>query len=171
MAANPAQTHQQIADTRNRIATLLDELEAAVKNLLDWRHTIRQRPLTASLLAFGAGFILVGGHKHLAQRLYDLIRPQAKQRRLENVYLRKLRETLDATLGGLPPSIATQARDLRVLIEHTDAKEKPAGTIVINPQRTPLEHLAVKAGEIALSLVFSALVQRFLDQLSPKRPS
>ena len=168
MGENASQTYQQIAQTRQRIGVLFDELETTGRYILDWRRHVRQRPLLFAAGAFAIGFIVAGGPKGLARRTYYLLRPSAKQRALENSYLRSLRETLDATLGGLPPRVAEEARDLRLLIEQTDARQKPQGTVVLQPKHTLSERVLIRVAEVAVGLILSSLIQRFLEQLNGK---
>ncbi len=55
-----ARAEAEIARTREAVALSVAALQSEISRTLDWREWIRQRPLLAVALAFGAGALLGG---------------------------------------------------------------------------------------------------------------
>jgi hypothetical protein len=157
---------QGIARTRGAMSATLDELEAAVRDLLDWQSRVRRQPLLYAGVALAAGFVIAGGPKRGLKHGYWLLRPSAKRKAQANRYLLHLQETLDQTLGGLPMSVAEQARDLRLTINRTDPRAKSEGTIVIERRSSTFENLAGKAIEVAAGTAAGLITKRILDEMN-----
>src|SRR6185437_9850389 len=64
-AATAERTRQQIEETRLHISSTIVELEAEVRQTLDWRARVRARPWLYAGLAMGVGFLIAGGPGHL----------------------------------------------------------------------------------------------------------
>ncbi len=166
MAEKAAQTQQNIAKTRGDMTATLNELEAAVRELLDWQARVRRQPLLYAGIALAAGFVIAGGPRRALKHGYWLIRPSAKRKAEANQFLLQLQETLDKTLGGLPLNVAEQAKNLRLTINRTDPKAKSDGTIVIERKGTMLEQLATKATEVAAATAVGLITKRLLDEMN-----
>ncbi|MGI8912535.1 MAG: hypothetical protein ACR2JY_01895 [Chloroflexota bacterium] len=165
-ATTPTRSQQAIARTRGDMTATLDELEAAVRDLLDWQARVRRQPLLYAGIALAAGFVIAGGPKRGLKHGYWLIRPSAKRKAQANRYLRQLQETLDETLGGLPMIVAEQAKDLRLTINRTDPKAKSEGTIVIERKSSTFELLAARGIEAAAAAAAGLLTKRLLDEMN-----
>jgi hypothetical protein len=146
----------------------LDELEAAVRELLDWQSRVRGRPALYAGAALAAGFVLAGGPGRALKHTYWRLRPSAKRKAMANRYLLQLREALDQTLGGLPLSVAEEARDLRVTINRTDPTAKRDGTIVIEQKGSTWEQLAGRAVEAGAAVAAGLITKRLLDEMDGK---
>jgi len=157
---------QGIARTRGAMSATLDELEAAVRDLLDWQSRVRRQPLLYAGIALAAGFVIAGGPKRGLKHGYWLIRPSAKRKAQANRYLLHLKATLDETLGGLPLNVAEQAKDLRLTINRTDPKAKSEGTIVIERKSSTFETLAGRAIEVAAGTAAGLITKRLLDEMN-----
>ncbi|HEV7216782.1 MAG TPA: hypothetical protein VGP33_16875 [Chloroflexota bacterium] len=166
MAETAAQTQQAIARTRGDMTATLNELEAAVRELLDWQARVRRQPLLYAGIALAAGFVIAGGPGRAFRHGYWLIRPSAKRKAQANRYLLHLQETLDETLGGLPLNVAEQAKDLRLTINRTDPKAKSEGTIVIERKSSTFEQLASKGVEAAAAAAAGLITKRLLDEMN-----
>lgn len=164
--STPTQTQQAIARTRGDMTVTLNELEAAVRDLLDWQARVRQQPLLYAGIALAVGFVIAGGPGRAIKHGYWLIRPSAKHKAQANRYLLHLQETLDETLGGLPLNVAEQAKDLRLTINRTDPKAKSEGTIIIERKSSTFEQLAGKATEVAAATAAGLITKRLLDEMN-----
>jgi len=58
MAEKPSQIEREIEQTRAELSVHLHELEYKVRDLTDWRQSVRKKPFTMIGLAFGGGFLL-----------------------------------------------------------------------------------------------------------------
>lgn len=166
MAETAAQTQQDIARTRGDMTATLNELEAAVRELLDWQTRVRRQPLLYAGIALAAGFLIAGGPGRALKHGYWLIRPSAKRKAQANRYLQHLQETLDETLGGLPLNVAEQAKSLRLTIDRTDPSAKSDGTVVIERKSSTFEQLAGKAIEAAAATAAGLITKRLLDEMN-----
>lgn len=166
MGETPAQTQREIAQTRHSMTATLDELEAAVRDLLDWQAKVRGRPLLYVGVALAAGFVIAGGPGRALKHTYWLLRPSAKRKAVANQYLLRLQETLDQTLGGLPLSVAEQAKDLRLSINRTDPRAKSDGTIIIERKGSTWEQLATRAVEAGAATAAGLITKRLLDEMN-----
>lgn len=171
MGETAAETQREIGETRNEISTTLDELETALRRLLDWQARVRRQPMLYAGIALAAGFLVAGGPVRAATHLYWRIRPSARRKALANRYLLQLQETLDDTLGGLPPGVADRARALRVVIGKTDKHARPDGTIVIERKGTAMEQVVARASEAAATTATAILTKRLLDEMSGAPPA
>lgn len=166
MGETAAQTQQEIGQTRNSMTATLDELEAAVRDLLDWQSRVRGRPLLYAGIALAAGFVAAGGPGRAIKHTYWLVRPSAKRKATENRYLHQLQNTLDQTLGGLPSPVAEQAKGLRLVIDRTDPSTKSDGTIIIERKGSTWEQLALRAAEAGATAAASLITKRLLDEMN-----
>lgn len=53
-----SQIERHIEQTRNELSDNVNELEGRVKNVLNWRAQVEQRPITMMAAAFGGGVLL-----------------------------------------------------------------------------------------------------------------
>ena len=67
MGETSHQITHEIEETRARLGSNLQELEAKVKDATDWRKQFEKNPLPMLGIAFGGGFLLsrmVGGRRN-----------------------------------------------------------------------------------------------------------
>lgn len=143
----------------------VDELETAIRDLLDWQAKVRRQPTLYAAVALAAGFVLAGGPGRLLKHTYWLVRPSAKRRAAENQYMRELRETLDETIAGLPPIVGEQARRLRFAIARTDPHARSDGTIVIEHKGSALDRAVVRFAETAAATAASIVTSRLIEEM------
>ena len=53
-----SQIERHIEQTRNELSDNVNELEGRVKNVLNWRGQVEERPMTMMAMAFGGGMLL-----------------------------------------------------------------------------------------------------------------
>lgn len=58
MGQEPSEIEREIAQQRDVLQEHVDELEAKIDEVTDWRTYVRERPLAAAAGAFGAGLML-----------------------------------------------------------------------------------------------------------------
>jgi hypothetical protein len=58
MGEKPSEIEREIAQQRDVLQGHVDELEAKIEEVTDWRTYVRQRPLAMTAGAFGAGLML-----------------------------------------------------------------------------------------------------------------
>jgi hypothetical protein len=164
-----AQAKRDITATRERMTKTLDEMEVLVRDVLNWQGKVRERPLLYAGIALGVGFLLAGGPNRLIRRLYYGVRPSARDAALANQYTLSLKGILDRTLPGLPAGVAEQARSLRAIIEQTDPRARPDGTIIIEHKPDALNSALIRAAEVAATTAAAMLTKRLLDELDGGR--
>ncbi|GEM_PF-5381236 len=146
---------------------ILDQLEATVRDLLDWQTRVRRQPWLYAGIALAAGFVLAGGPGRAIKHSYYGVRPSALRKKLANRYMGQLRQTLDGTIAGLPPGVADLAKDLRFEINATDPNARSDGTIVIEHKASGLDLAITRAAETAASVAAAMLTKRLIDELDP----
>jgi hypothetical protein len=149
------------------MTALLDQMEATVRDLLDWQSRVRRQPWLYAGVALAAGFVLAGGPGRGIKHTYYRVRPSALRKKLENRYMGQLRQTLDSTIAGLPPGVADLAKDLRFEINATDPAARSDGTIVIEHRPAGLDAALTRAAEVAASVAAAMLTRRLIDELDP----
>lgn len=148
------------------MSATVDELEAAIRDLLDWQAKVRRQPMLYAAVALAAGFVAAGGPGRLLKHTYWLVRPGAKQRALANRSMRDLKDTLDQTIGGLPPEVGEQAKRLRFTINRTDPRAPSDGTIVIEHKGSAMDRALVRGAEVAAATAAAIITRRLIDEMN-----
>ena len=58
MAQNPSEIEREIEEQREALERHVQQLEAKIAKVTDWRTSVQQRPLAMTAGAFSAGLIL-----------------------------------------------------------------------------------------------------------------
>lgn len=58
MGQEPSEIEREIAQQREDLAGHVQELEAKIGEVTDWRTYVRERPLAVTAGAFGAGLVM-----------------------------------------------------------------------------------------------------------------
>ena len=113
MGEATSEARQDIAAARTRLATEVDELEAAVRSAVDIPAKIRRNPARVAVLGGGAVFLAAGGPKRLASRIVRLARPPKKP---------EVASLLPEDVGRIVEDVGAQGGDVRAALERSFAE-------------------------------------------------